>query len=139
MFYPVIIFLNMMGFMEPVSSSYNPQTCITTQYDRYTESQSYHFLDIFNDIEYKTCSQLPACDCQNKSTGEFHTACSFTSFNKVPKDGIFRGTTHLTFVNNEVNIRILENDSFSTLTDLVYLDLSDNYIYSKYPVLPSTN
>ncbi len=125
MFYPAVIYVIMIRLLEPVSSSYIPQTCITTPYDKesWTEHH-YHFLDIFNEVEYNTCSDLTDCRCQNKSTGQFHTECHMTwrIFDKFPKDSIFPGTTHLTFVGS--TIRTLEDDSFSTLTELFYLDLS---------------
>ncbi len=125
--------------MVESTESYVPQTCIANPwipFDDLTGEENaghfiYPFLDTFNGIRYKTCMGLEACRCQMKRNGEFHTNCdslnaSYPTFSRVPKDKIYLGTTHLTFKFHDV--KILQNDSFSTLQDLVFLDLSYNNI-----------
>ncbi len=124
-----VLFLLIMGFMEVVS--YIPQTCITIPWiEGASLPYNYRFLDVFYGTENHNCSELPMCQCQKTKTGLFHTECgktfSYEPFSEVPKDKIYQGTTHLTFVKNEITF--LKGSSFSNLSELIYLDISGNLI-----------
>ena len=129
MLHLVTVFISIM--MEIIGSSYIPQTCITVPWNEGARiPYNYRFLDVFDGTEYNNCSHIPECKCQKTNIGLFHTECGkstpYQPFSEVPKDKIYTGTTHLTFVKNE--IRFLRADSFSTLSQLIFLELSENQI-----------